>query len=88
MGEVIAESEKCELLESNYYFPADSVKKDFLKKTDNQYTCPWKGVCDYYDVTVNGKTEEGAAFMYPEPKVAAENIKGYYAFWKGVVVEK
>jgi uncharacterized protein (DUF427 family) len=50
-------------------------------------TCPWKGEASYYDVVVNGATNEGAAWFYPEPKQAASNIKGRVAFWRGVVVE-
>lgn len=48
-GEVIAESDKCIEVEGNQYFSQDSVKKKFLKKSGNTYTCSWKGVCDYYD---------------------------------------
>jgi uncharacterized protein (DUF427 family) len=44
-------------------------------------------VGSYYDVEVSGKTNSGAAWYYPEPKDAAKKIKGYVAFWKGVVVK-
>jgi uncharacterized protein (DUF427 family) len=36
---------------------------------------------------VDGATNEGAAWYYPEPKEAAANIKNRVAFWKGVLVE-
>ena len=35
-----------------------------------------------------GKVNKDAVWYYPDPKPAAANIKGYFAFWKGVTVEK
>lgn len=83
---VIAESDKVEVVEANYYFPPESVKMEYLKKSGNQYTCQWKGVCDYYDVIVEGKANKDAAWVYPHPTEAAKNITGYVAFWRGVEV--
>ena len=87
-GKVIAESDKCEMVEGNYYFPPDSVKKEFLKESEKRSTCPWKGEAYYYDVEVSGEVNEDAAWYYPKPKDAAQNIKDYVAFWNGVKVEE
>ena len=87
-GKVIAESDKTEVVEGNHYFPPESVKKEFFKKSSNHTTCPWKGEASYYDVVVDGEINEGAVWYYPEPKEAAKNIKGYVAFWNGVEVEE
>ncbi len=35
---------------------------------------------------VDGQLNEDAAWYYPEPKQAAEQIKDRVAFWKGVDV--
>jgi len=35
---------------------------------------------------VNGQSNKEAAWYYPEPKSAANNIAGFIAFWKGVQV--
>ena len=83
---IIAESDKTIVVENNHYFPAGSVKQEFLKKSGNQYKCHWKGVADYYDIIVSGETASDAAWCYPEPTEVAKNIKGYFAFWKGVKV--
>ena len=48
----------------------------------------WKGVASYYDVVVDGTVNKDAAWCYPETKPAADNIKGYVAFWRGISVEK
>ena len=87
-NELIAESDNTIIVENNHYFPVEAVSKDFLKPSSAHTTCPWKGVASYYTLVVNGKENPDAAWFYPNPKPAAENIKGYIAFWKGVSVSK
>jgi len=70
------------------YFPPDAIRKEYFKPSTRHTVCPWKGTASYYDVEVNGKRNEGAAWYYPEPKPAASQIKDHVAFWKGVEVEK
>ena len=86
-GQVIAESDKTIVVEGNHYFPASSVKKEYLGDVEKHaYTCSWKGVADYYDVVVGDKVAKGAAWVYPDPKEEAEEIAGLFAFWKGVEI--
>jgi uncharacterized protein (DUF427 family) len=82
--EVIAESDNTIVIEGNNYFPPDSVKIEFLKNSDTTSVCPWKGTANYRNIVVGDHVNEDAAWFYPEPKDAAKEIKGYYAFWKGV----
>lgn len=84
---VLAESDKCEVVEGNKYFPPDSINSEYFKPSSTHTTCPWKGVASYYDVEVDGKVNKDAAWFYPAPKDAAKNIIGHIAFWKGVKVE-
>ncbi|MFN3309129.1 MAG: DUF427 domain-containing protein [Anaerolineales bacterium] len=87
-GEVIAESDQTILLEGNHYFPAEAVRQEFLLPSDTHTTCPWKGVASYYHIQVGDQVNHDAAWYYPEPSEAAQQIKGYIAFWKGVQVVK
>ena len=87
-GKVIAESDETVIVEGNHYFPRESVKLEYLTPSDEQYTCPWKGECKYYNVDVDGVVSEASAFEYPEPKEAAKEIKDHIAFWKGVTVSE
>lgn len=87
-GAVLAESPSTVEVEGNQYFPPDSLRAEHFRPSEQYTVCPWKGTASYYDVEVNGKTNAGAAWYYPAPKPAAERIKGYVAFWKGVRVEK
>jgi uncharacterized protein (DUF427 family) len=86
-GAVIATSDRCETVEGNRYFPPDAVRHEFLRASDTRTVCPWKGTCSYYDVVVEGKVNKDAAWYYPDTLPAANHIKGYLAFWKGVTVE-
>lgn len=87
-GQVLAESERYEVVEGNVYFPPEAVKREVLRGSTTHTTCPWKGVASYYDVVVDGKVNHDAAWYYPEPKDAARGIRGHVAFWKGVQVER
>ncbi|NNF07316.1 MAG: DUF427 domain-containing protein [Candidatus Eisenbacteria bacterium] len=85
-GVVLAESDKTVEVEGNQYFPPESLKKEFFQGNASTTVCPWKGTANYYDVVVNGKTNEGAAWFYKTPKDAAAQIKDHVAFWKGVEI--
>lgn len=85
-NQVLADSDDIVVVENRQYFPADSVKMEFLKKNGNQYQCHWKGLADYYNVVVNGQVSQDAAWVYPEPTKPAERIRGRFAFWKDVQV--
>lgn len=84
---VIAESDETVVVENNHYFPRSSVKAEFLKPSESKSTCPWKGQASYFSLMVDGKDNRDAAWYYASPKPAAENIKDYVAFWKGVKIE-
>lgn len=90
-GQVVAEADKKDLIyiEGNWYFPPSSVKQDMLTKSDTPYTCPWKGVCQYFNV---GEGKDNA-FSYPNPKPSAidtvkKDFSNYVAFWQDVKVEE
>ncbi len=86
-GAVVAESDRCEVVEGNYYFPPDAIKTEYFKPSNTHTTCSWKGQASYYTLSVAGEENKDAAWYYPEPKEKASNIKGYVAFWRGVKVE-
>jgi uncharacterized protein (DUF427 family) len=84
---VIAESNNTVIVEGNHYFPPDAIKPEHFRPSETHTVCGWKGTASYYNVVVNGEVNKDAAWYYPETKEAANNIRGYVAFWKGVKVE-
>lgn len=94
-GQVIAEANKDDLIyiERNWYFPPASVKQEFLRKSETPYTCPWKGVCQYFDVGQGDNWSRDSAFSYPTPNQSAiETVKkdfsNYVAFWRDVTISE
>jgi uncharacterized protein (DUF427 family) len=87
-GAVLAQSDETIVVEGNHYFPPDSVNRAVLKGNSKHTTCPWKGQASYHDVVVDGQVNRDAAWYYPDPKPAAQQIKDYVAFWRGVRVEQ
>ncbi|HEX9635391.1 MAG TPA: DUF427 domain-containing protein [Candidatus Limnocylindria bacterium] len=87
-GELIAESDRFEVVEGNVYFPPESVKVDLLRPSDTHTVCDWKGTASYYDVVVGEQVNRDAAWYYPDTLDAAKNVEGYVAFWRGVSVER
>lgn len=85
-GVVLAESDDLVQVEGNYYFPEDSLNKEYFQESNTHTVCPWKGTASYYSVQVNGQVNKDAAWYYPDPKPAAEQITGRVAFWRGVRV--
>ena len=83
-GAVLAQSDETIVVEGNHYFPPDALNREYFQESSKHTTCGWKGQASYYDVVVNGDTNRDAAWIYPEPKPAAAQIKGYVAFWRGV----
>ena len=84
--QVIAESDDIINVEGNAYFPVEAVNKDYLKASDTETLCHWKGTASYFDLQVDGLENQDAAWYYHEPRPLADGIKGRVAFWKGVEV--
>ncbi|GHE75448.1 MULTISPECIES: DUF427 domain-containing protein [Roseivirga] len=85
-NQILAESNDTIVIEGNHYFPPQSINKTFFKPSNTHTHCPWKGEASYYNLEVNGKINQDAAWYYPVTKEAAKPIEGYIAFWKGVEV--
>jgi uncharacterized protein (DUF427 family) len=91
-GHVLAESDQTIRIEGNQYFPPESVKREFFTDSDTHTICPWKGEASYYNVVVDGDTNEDAAWYYPVPKDGSikrvgKDFTNYVAFWHGVEVQ-
>jgi uncharacterized protein (DUF427 family) len=91
-GTVVAESPEGDLIEieGNWYFPPSSLAVGVLSDSPTPYTCPWKGVCQYHSVTIDGVAHRDAAWSYPAPYAdsftrVGRDFSGYVAFDKSQV---
>jgi uncharacterized protein (DUF427 family) len=87
-GIVLAESDNTIEVEGNQYFPRSAINTEYFRDSDTHTVCPWKGTASYYNIVVDGQVNKDAAWYYPEAKPAADNIRDYIAFWRGVRVER
>ncbi|NEX64740.1 DUF427 domain-containing protein [Noviherbaspirillum galbum] len=87
---VIAEApqDAVKIVENNVYFPPDAVDQSHLVLSDTQTRCHWKGTASYYHVSVDGKINRDAAWVYRNPLPEAGEIAGHIAFWRGVDVSR
>ena len=84
---VLAKGNDVVVVEGNCYFRREDVHWEYLKPSTHTTICGWKGTANYYDVEVDGKRNENAAWYYAAPKPAAAEIQNRIAFWKGVSVK-
>ena len=85
-GVVIASSADTLVVEGNHYFPMDTLVREYVRESDTQTVCSWKGTASYFDVVVEGEVNRDAAWYYPSPLPGAGKISGCVAFWRGVEV--
>jgi len=87
-GTILAESDRCEMVEGNYYFPPDNLKQEYFSPSSTHTTCFWKGTADYFSIKVGDLEIADGAWTYPQAKDRAKHIQGYVAFYtrKGITV--
>ncbi len=88
IGTVVAESTDFEEVEGNIYFPPDALHREYFRDSAHTSVCHWKGRASYFDLIVDGRENRDAAWTYPDPKPAAQQIKDYVAFWHGVRIQR
>lgn len=65
---VIAESDATVVVDGNHYFPREAVNPEVLSDSTKTSFCPWKGTAHYHNITVDGATNNDAAWYYPDPQ--------------------
>jgi uncharacterized protein (DUF427 family) len=85
-GVTIARSDEAIVVESNHYFPPESVDPSVLQRSWMKSLFYWKGVASYYHVEAGGERSPNAAWTYRHPPPWIRKIKNHVAFWNGVQV--
>ena len=68
-----------------FYIPPEDIRVEYLHHTNRTSFCEWKGNAGYYDITVDGKRAEAAAWQYANPTPNFTSIRNYVAFYPGRV---
>ena len=66
-----------------YYVTLEEINANTLQNSTRKTWCEWKGEARYYDVRVGDMISKNAAWYYPNPTRAFEEIKDYLAFYAG-----
>ena len=86
-GRTIAESDDVIECKGYQYFPPSAVRLEWLAKTEkttDDLACP-HGV-QFYDVVVEGKRHQRAAWSYEAPRPEMKAVGGRFGFWQDVKV--
>jgi uncharacterized protein (DUF427 family) len=86
-GVTVAEAIETSVVDGYHYFPPESVRFEYLQASPHRSVCGWKGEASYYTIVVDGRVNQDAAWVYSDPKPAADGIKGHIGFWRGVSIE-
>jgi uncharacterized protein (DUF427 family) len=64
-----------------YYIPPEDVQFAFLRSSETQTTCPYKGNASYWSLRVGDTTVADAAWSYQDPLPECPRIKAHLAFY-------
>jgi uncharacterized protein (DUF427 family) len=68
-----------------YYIPSADIKLEHLIATEKKSWCEWKGLSQYYNVTVDNKYVNYAAWRYIDPSPNFVAIREYYAVYPNLM---
>jgi uncharacterized protein (DUF427 family) len=68
-------------LRPRYYLPPTTVKWECLSHSDTETYCPYKGMANYYNVTVNGKEYKDVVWYYRYPTHESAQIVNQLCFY-------
>lgn len=92
-GKVIAEAKKEDLvyIEGGWYFPPDTINREFFVDSELTTECFWKGTANYYNLKDGDNEAANLAWYYANPKEGSEDkvkhtFKNYVSFYPQVQV--
>ena len=68
-----------------YYIPQEDIQMQYLVPALRTSYCEWKGGASYYHIAVLDRQVENAAWYYLNPTPAFTAIKGFIAFYPGLM---
>jgi uncharacterized protein (DUF427 family) len=89
-GEKVADSKRGVFLyetglPDRFYLPISDTRLDMLSPSRYISRCPYKGISNFYHMTVNGKLYENLVWYYPDPVHESLRIKGLVSFYNEFV---
>lgn len=84
-GEQVADSRRGMFLfetghPTRHYLPIADTRLDLLSPSRYMSRCPYKGIANYYHLTLGGKTYDNLVWYYADPVHEAARIRGLVCF--------
>jgi uncharacterized protein (DUF427 family) len=85
-GQVLADTRRgVRVLETSsppvYYFPPQSVAREWLTPTERRSFCEWKGLARHWSAQIGDRGVEDVAWSYPEPDEGFAVLRDFLAFF-------
>jgi uncharacterized protein (DUF427 family) len=89
-GVIIADTRRAKrVLETShppvYYIPQEDIRMEYFTPVHGQSFCEWKGMANYYSITVGEKAAVSSAWYYPNPTPAFDALKNYVAVYPALM---
>jgi uncharacterized protein (DUF427 family) len=72
-------------LRTRHYLPPTSVRWEYLTPSNTETLCPYKGMANYWNVTINGNMYRDIVWYYRYPTSESASIAGYLCFYNEMV---
>lgn len=87
-GVLLAESDDTFNEDGTYFFPPETVHKEFLQPGNQTGLCLWCGVPEYFDIVAGGHVLRNGAWTFHNPSRITARIKDFIAFGADVQVRE
>jgi uncharacterized protein (DUF427 family) len=89
-GETVADSRRGTFLfetgmPTRYYLPISDTRLDLLSPSRYISRCPYKGIANYYHLTLKGQRRENMVWYYPDPVREVKRIQSLVCFYNEFV---
>ena len=85
---VRANPDQFEKIEGNWYVDPTAVDASFLRRTEHDYRCPYKGRCVYIDFDDGMHRINRVAWVYVDVLAGWEHIHGKFGFYAADTARK
>ncbi|MFC5931052.1 DUF427 domain-containing protein [Cryobacterium melibiosiphilum] len=70
-----------------FYLPRADFSPGALQPARRRTVCEFKGVASYFDVVIDGRRADAAAWLYPDPAAGYEVLRHHVALYPGLMDE-
>jgi uncharacterized protein (DUF427 family) len=85
-GVIVADSSNTIMYDGKFFFPMESLNKEYLKVSDKKSSHPKTGKSVFYHLKVKGQINEDCVCLFMVPTPETQKVKNHVYFLNGVNV--